>query len=388
MATNQRLYLLFTLLICLSFAFTQFVTMFVGDLEFRTYFLNEISVAKKSKENLKEVTHKVYFDVEIDEKPAGRITMGLFGKTVPKTAENFRALCTGEKGVGKHGKPLHYKGSAFHRIIPSFMLQGGDFTLGDGRGGESIYGEKFADENFKIKHTGPGLLSMANSGSDTNGSQFFITTVTTSCTLLAVPERLDPINRLDGRHVVFGKVLSGMDVVYKIEAEGNQSGTPKSKVVIVDSGELPILRLIFSISHFASPEAMAVPLLNKKVVKKRVTQFKRHHSDRYACLKTNWRRPKGIDSRVRRKFKGVTLMPNIGYGSDKKTRHYLPNGFKKFLVHNVKELEILMMHNRKYCAEIAHNVSTRKRKEIVERASQLDVVVTNKLARLRSQEDE
>ncbi|XP_041996309.1 60S ribosomal protein L32-1-like [Salvia splendens] len=133
---------------------------------------------------------------------------------------------------------------------------------------------------------------------------------------------------------------------------------------------------------------MAVPLLNKKVVKKRVTQFKRHHSDRYACLKTNWRRPKGIDSRVRRKFKGVTLMPNIGYGSDKKTRHYLPNGFKKFLVHNVKELELLMMHNRKYCAEIAHNVSTRKRKEIVERAAQLDVVVTNKLARLRSQEDE
>ncbi|KAG6386475.1 hypothetical protein SASPL_155378 [Salvia splendens] len=133
---------------------------------------------------------------------------------------------------------------------------------------------------------------------------------------------------------------------------------------------------------------MAVPLLNKKVVKKRVTKFKRHHSDRYACLATNWRRPKGIDSRVRRKFKGVTLMPNIGYGSDKKTRHYLPNGFKKFLVHNVKELELLMMHNRKYCAEIAHNVSTRKRKEIVERAAQLDVVVTNKLARLRSQEDE
>ncbi|KAJ6329698.1 hypothetical protein OIU77_011216 [Salix suchowensis] len=120
---------------------------------------------------------------------------------------------------------------------------------------------------------------------------------------------------------------------------------------------------------------MAVPLLTKKIVKKRVK-------------KTNWRRPKGIDSRVRRKFKGCTLMPNIGYGSDKKTRHYLPNGFKKFVVHNVKELEVLMMHNRTYCAEIAHNVSTRKRKEIVERAAQLDVVVTNKLARLRSQEDE
>ncbi|KAI3526452.1 hypothetical protein L1887_05705 [Cichorium endivia] len=134
--------------------------------------------------------------------------------------------------------------------------------------------------------------------------------------------------------------------------------------------------------------AMAVPKLDKKIVKKRVKKFKRPHSDWKICVKENWRRPKGIDSRVRRKFKGVTLMPNIGYGSDKKTRHYLPNGFKKFVVHNAKELEVLMMHNRTYCAEIAHNVSTRKRKEIVERAAQLDVVVTNKLARLRSQEDE
>ncbi|XP_020261567.1 60S ribosomal protein L32-1-like [Asparagus officinalis] len=133
---------------------------------------------------------------------------------------------------------------------------------------------------------------------------------------------------------------------------------------------------------------MAVPLLTKKIIKKRVKQFKRPQSDRKICVKPSWRRPKGIDSRVRRKFKGVTLMPNIGYGSDKKTRHYLPNGFKKFLVHNVSELELLMMHNRTYCAEIAHNVSTRKRKEIVERAAQLDIVVTNKLARLRSQEDE
>ncbi|KAL3649146.1 hypothetical protein CASFOL_005549 [Castilleja foliolosa] len=188
--------------------------------------LSLVTNQAKKKENLQEVTSKVYFDVEIDGKPAGRITMGLFGKTVPKTAENFRALCTGEKGVGKQGKNLHFKNSIFHRIIPSFMIQGGDFTLFDGRGGESIYGEKFADENFKIKHTAPGLLSMANAGSDTNGSQFFITTVTTSW--------------LDGRHVVFGKVLSGMDVVYKIEAEGKQNGTPKSKVVIVDSGELPL----------------------------------------------------------------------------------------------------------------------------------------------------
>ncbi|KAF7840402.1 60S ribosomal protein L32-1 [Senna tora] len=137
---------------------------------------------------------------------------------------------------------------------------------------------------------------------------------------------------------------------------------------------------------------MAVPLLSKKIVKKRVKKFKRPQSDRKISVKVlkceNWRRPKGIDSRVRRKFKGCTLMPNIGYGSDKKTRHYLPNGFKKFVVNNVKELELLMMHNRTYCAEIAHNVSTRKRKEIVERAAQLDVVVTNKTARLRSQEDE
>ncbi|KAJ8498848.1 hypothetical protein OPV22_009400 [Ensete ventricosum] len=167
---------------------------------------------------------RVFFDMAVGGAPVGRIVMELYADVTPKTAENFRALCTGDKGVGRSGKPLHYKGSTFHRVIPGFMCQGGDFTCGNGTGGESIYGEKFADENFVKKHTGPGVLSMANAGKNTNGSQFFICTAQTSW--------------LDGKHVVFGRVVEGLDVVKSIEAVGSQSGSTKKPVVVADCGQL------------------------------------------------------------------------------------------------------------------------------------------------------
>mmetsp|Transcript_35783 Transcript_35783/g.83281 ORF Transcript_35783/g.83281 Transcript_35783/m.83281 type:complete len:496 (-) Transcript_35783:397-1884(-) len=176
--------------------------------------------------NAKGDNPHVFFDVRHGDEPLGKIVMQLYADVTPKTAENFRALCTGEKGDGTLGKPLHYKGCGFHRVIKDFMIQGGDFTKGDGTGGESIYGEKFADENFAVKHTKGGQLSMANAGPGTNGSQFFITSKDTS--------------HLDGKHVVFGHVVEGMDIVRKMESISvGSNDKPDVELVIEDCGAMP-----------------------------------------------------------------------------------------------------------------------------------------------------
>jgi peptidylprolyl isomerase len=169
---------------------------------------------------------KAYFDISINKKIVGRIVFSLFNKDVPRTALNFYHLCKGDKIDASTGKNMHYKGSKFHRVIPGFMCQGGDFLKGDGTGSLSIYGQTFGDENFLYSHDQPGLLSMANRGPNSNGSQFFITTA--DC------------GWLDGKHVVFGKVSEGIEVLNAIEFTGSSNGRTKSDVIIEDCGILEV----------------------------------------------------------------------------------------------------------------------------------------------------
>ena len=170
------------------------------------------------------ITHKTYLDITADEVPIGRIVVGLYGKVVPKTVENFRALCTGENGYSL-GYKLHYKGTKFHKIIPDFMMQAGDITTNNGQGGLSVYGKRFHDENFFLRNEGKGLLGMVNKGElHTNASMFFITTTTASW--------------IDGQFVLFGEILDGWDVVLKIQEFGTPTGVPRGHVEIADSGEI------------------------------------------------------------------------------------------------------------------------------------------------------
>jgi len=202
-----------------------------GAVQFMGKYLDEDGVGGPSTDGadakpvppLADVTSRVFFDVAIDGHDAGRIVMGMHGGVTPRTCENFSKLCEGT-GTAHNGARLAYEGSSFHRVISNFMIQGGDFTRGDGTGGMSIYGGRFRDENFELRHEGPGVLSMANAGPNTNGSQFFICTTKTP--------------HLDGRHVVFGTVLEGYDVVKKIESFGSRSGRPSARLTIRKAGIL------------------------------------------------------------------------------------------------------------------------------------------------------
>ncbi|CAE7157212.1 cyn-7 [Symbiodinium pilosum] len=192
---------------------------------------------------------RVYLDIAINATPVGRIVCELFNDVVPRTAENFRLLCTGSRGIGKRGKALHYKGVKFHRVVPNFVIQTGDFTHGDGTGGESVYGPTFPDENLNLKHTAPGILSMANSGKDTNASQFFI------C-MKACPH-------LDGKHCVFGRVIDGMDIARRIESCGQENGVPSVAAVVDDCGEIK------GSANVAISEDLAGPGLGDRAAKRR-----------------------------------------------------------------------------------------------------------------------